>query len=181
MISLIVYEDSCILTGNLLFFVIPYPGSIFIGNFDRERDARALHPIVRCFGVGRALHFIDNCPSSVVNCQLFRGCSSAGRAPRSQRGGRRFDPDQLHGVVHRRLHASPLLAGGMALPLRHLYHGVNFGPSPAQLYVAQPRQVRKEATVGYQRCDAGELGPFWFAPGNPGPLPACIPAPVLLC
>ena len=24
------------------------------------------------------------------------GCSSAGRAPRSQRGGRRFDPDQLH-------------------------------------------------------------------------------------
>ena len=25
-----------------------------------------------------------------------RGCSSAGRAPRLQRGGRRFDPDQLH-------------------------------------------------------------------------------------
>jgi hypothetical protein len=24
------------------------------------------------------------------------GCSSAGRAPRSQRGGQRFDPAQLH-------------------------------------------------------------------------------------
>lgn len=25
----------------------------------------------------------------------FRACSSAGRAPRSQRGGRRFDPDHV--------------------------------------------------------------------------------------
>ena len=34
--------------------------------------------------------------------------------------------------------------------------------SPAQLQVAQPRQVRKEATVGYQRCDAGELDLFFL-------------------
>ena len=27
---------------------------------------------------------------------IFRACSSAGRAPRSQRGGRRFDPDHVH-------------------------------------------------------------------------------------
>src|SRR5208337_459362 len=28
------------------------------------------------------------------------GCSSAGRAPRSQRGGQRFDPAQLHQIIH---------------------------------------------------------------------------------
>src|ERR1700741_1819443 len=28
------------------------------------------------------------------------GCSSAGRAPRSQRGGQRFDPAQLHQSLH---------------------------------------------------------------------------------
>lgn len=27
---------------------------------------------------------------------IYRACSSAGRAPRSQRGGRRFDPDHVH-------------------------------------------------------------------------------------
>ena len=27
---------------------------------------------------------------------FYRACSSAGRAPRSQRGGRRFDPDHVH-------------------------------------------------------------------------------------
>ena len=32
--------------------------------------------------------------------------------------------------------------------------------SPAQPVVAQPRQVRKEATVGYEGCDAGELDLF---------------------
>ncbi len=30
---------------------------------------------------------------------MLRGCSSAGRAPRSQCGGREFDPPQLHGLV----------------------------------------------------------------------------------
>ena len=30
---------------------------------------------------------------------IFRACSSAGRAPRSQRGGRRFDPDHVHFLI----------------------------------------------------------------------------------
>ena len=79
-------------------------------------------------------------------CELepknIRGCSSAGRAPRSQRGGRRFDPDQLH--------------RGCVLGLRER-------SSPAQQQAAQPRQVRKEATVGCPMCDAGSLGLFVFA------------------
>jgi hypothetical protein len=33
---------------------------------------------------------------AVCNARLVGGCSSAGRAPRSQRGGQRFDPAQLH-------------------------------------------------------------------------------------
>src|SRR5207302_1129664 len=39
-----------------------------------------------------------------VNCKADwpgGGCSSAGRAPRSQRGGQRFDPAQLHHFLHR--------------------------------------------------------------------------------
>ena len=38
------------------------------------------------------------CMSS-VRCTSGGGCSSAGRAPRSQRGGQRFDPAQLHQIV----------------------------------------------------------------------------------
>ena len=34
--------------------------------------------------------------------------------------------------------------------------------SPARLYVAQPRQIRKEAAVGYRTCDAGKLGLIFF-------------------
>jgi hypothetical protein len=35
------------------------------------------------------------------------GCSSAGRAPRSQRGGQRFDPAQLHQSFNNLWHPSP--------------------------------------------------------------------------
>jgi hypothetical protein len=52
-----------------------------------------------------------------------RGSSSAGRAPRSQRGGRRFDPALLHPI-----------AGTVS-------------PGPVQGMAAQPRQDRKVATV----------------------------------
>src|SRR5271163_1874810 len=33
---------------------------------------------------------------AVCDARQVGGCSSAGRAPRSQRGGQRFDPAQLH-------------------------------------------------------------------------------------
>jgi hypothetical protein len=33
---------------------------------------------------------------AVCDARLVGGCSSVGRAPRSQRGGQRFDPAQLH-------------------------------------------------------------------------------------
>ena len=35
---------------------------------------------------------------AVCDARLVGGCSSAGRAPRSQRGGQRFDPAQLHQI-----------------------------------------------------------------------------------
>ena len=45
--------------------------------------------------------FVNHDMAARINCtQYFPpvqwGCSSAGRAPRSQRGGHRFDPGQLH-------------------------------------------------------------------------------------
>jgi hypothetical protein len=38
---------------------------------------------------------------TVVTFDYFRGCSSVGRARRSQRRGRRFDPGQLHHYYHK--------------------------------------------------------------------------------
>ncbi len=40
--------------------------------------------------------------------EILRGCSSAGRAPGLQPGGRRFDPDQLH---------DPMQIGNWRLPI----------------------------------------------------------------
>ena len=37
-----------------------------------------------------------------------RGCSSAGRAPALQAGGRRFDPDQLHQARRKARTSAPL-------------------------------------------------------------------------
>ena len=34
--------------------------------------------------------------------KIYRACSSAGRAPRSQRGGRRFDPDHVQNLKPRK-------------------------------------------------------------------------------
>ena len=55
----------------------------------------------------------------------FWGCSSVGRAVRSQRTGQRFDPAQLH------------------------------KPGPTQYAGTQPRQVRKEAAVSARNMCRG--------------------------
>src|SRR5882762_7394433 len=43
----------------------------------------------------------------VVNNLIRWGCSSVGRAPRSQRGGHRFDPGHLHHIAIRVTAAAP--------------------------------------------------------------------------
>lgn len=41
------------------------------------------------------LHYVQN-DIHILHRLIIWGCSSVGRAVRSQRTGRRFDPDQLH-------------------------------------------------------------------------------------
>ena len=45
---------------------------------------------VSCFTVQRI------CQKGAIPCAKFWGCSSVGRAPALQAGGRQFEPDQLH-------------------------------------------------------------------------------------
>src|SRR5215472_2387495 len=73
------------------------------------------------------------------------GCSSVGRAPRSQRGGRRFDPDHLH----------------------HLFAYRRARPSATR--TCEPRQDRKVAAVSKPPGVPLAPWPFNFSrrPGSP--------------
>ena len=125
---------------------------------------------------------------------IARGCSSAGRALRSQRRGREFDPPQLHKETGR-FPARPgeasgtgayldqltwryggpkgeSLNSGMCYLVGELFGSVSYVPrsSPAQQDVAQPRQVRKEATVGKEFCvTQGRLTSICFRSARPTP------------
>ena len=56
----------------------------------------ARRPIAFQTGVRR---FVEVDAGLLLNYPYLRGCSSIGRAPRSQCGGQGFDPPQLHHIV----------------------------------------------------------------------------------
>ena len=71
------------------------------------------------------------------------GCSSAGRAPRSQRGGRRFDPDQLHQPLPKQLQSGVLRRqGGSGFRLRAQTPARRLKFDPAQLHQPLPKRLQ---------------------------------------
>ena len=76
--------------------------------FDRlEADARGSMRSQRLIcRPPAAFSFPANAAKLKSVSRLMWGCSSAGRAPRSQRGGQRFDPAQLHHKINNLRHTS---------------------------------------------------------------------------
>src|SRR5207244_2289373 len=80
-------------------------------------------------------------PPVVKQAGIRWGCSSVGRAPRSQRGGHRFDPGHLHHYRHRGRLTQDWRGLGMALSCTALT------ASSRAIENREPRQDRKVAAA----------------------------------